>query len=117
MKVKVELVCRIKKYLYGLKQPPRMWYHKFHSYIQGLGFKRFHFDHCVYIKQVKNHFIYVALYVDDMLLVGNDMVLIKEVKQHLSSKFDMKGLGLAHFILGMDIKRDRENKKDLVKLS
>ena len=39
------------------------------------------------------------------------MDLIKEVKQQLSSKLDMKDLGLAHFILGMDIKRDRESKK------
>jgi hypothetical protein len=79
IKGKEELVCRIKKYLYGLKQSPRMWYHKFDSYIQGLGFKRSQDDHCVYIKQV-NHFIYVALYVDDVLLVGNNMDLIKEVK-------------------------------------
>ena len=44
-----------------------------------------------------------------MLLVGNDMDMIKEVKQQLSSKFDMKDLGLAHFILGMEIIKDREN--------
>ena len=35
-----ELVCRLKKSLYGLKQSPRMWYQKFYSYIQSLGFKR-----------------------------------------------------------------------------
>ena len=45
-----------------------------------------------------------------MLLVGNNMNLIKEVKQQLSSKFDMKYVGQTHFILGMDTKRDRERK-------
>jgi hypothetical protein len=68
-------------------------------------------DHCVYSKQVGNHFIYVVLYVDDMLLVGNNMDVIKEVKSQLSSKFDMKNLDVANFILGMEIKRDHANKK------
>jgi hypothetical protein len=46
-----------------------------------------------------------------MLLVGNNMDVIKEVKSQLSSKFDMKDLGAANFILGMEIKRDRANRK------
>ena len=50
-----------------------------------------------------------------MFLVGNNMNLIKEVKKQLSSKSNMKDFGLTHFILGMDIKRDRANKKALVK--
>jgi hypothetical protein len=52
-----------------------------------------------------------VLYVDDMLLVGNNMDEIKEVKSQLSSKFDMKGLGDVNFILGMDIKIYRVNMK------
>jgi hypothetical protein len=58
-----------------------------------------------------NHFIYVVLYVNDMLLVGNNMDVIKEVKSQLSSKFDMKDLGATNFILGMEMKRDRANMK------
>ena len=67
--------------------------------------------HCVYSKQVGNHFIYVVLYVDDMLLVGNNMDVIKEVKSQLSSKFDMKDLDASNFIMGMEIKRDHEKWK------
>jgi hypothetical protein len=111
VKGKKELVCKLKKSLYGLKQSPRMWYQKFDTYILGLGFVRSRVDHYVYSKQVGNHFIYVVLYVDDMLLVGNNMDVIKEVKSQLSSKFDMKDLGVANFILGMEIKRDRANMK------
>jgi hypothetical protein len=111
VKGKKELVCKLNKSLYGLKQSPRMWYQKFDTYILGLGFVRSRDDHCVYSKQVGNHFIYVVLYVDDMLLVGNNMDVIKEVKSQLSSKFDMKDLGAANFILGMEIKRDRANMK------
>jgi hypothetical protein len=111
VKGKKELVCKLKNSLYGLKQSPRMWYQKFDTYILGLGFVRSRADHCVYSKQVCNHFIYVVLYVDEMLLVGNNMYVIKKVKSQLSSKFDMKDLGAANFIMGMEIKRDHANMK------
>jgi hypothetical protein len=111
VKEKKELVCKLKKSLYGLKQSPRMWYQNFDTYILGLGFVTSRVDHCVYSKQVGNHFIYAMLYVDDMLLVGNNMDVIKEVKSQLSSKFDMKDLGVANFILGMEIKKDCANMK------
>ena len=94
VKGKKEMACKIKKSLYGLKQSPRMWYQKFDKYIHGLGFVRSEVDHCVYYKKVGEQFIYVVLYVDDMLLVGNNMEVIKEVKMKLSSKFDMKDLVL-----------------------
>jgi hypothetical protein len=60
----------------------------------------------VYYKRESDCFIYVVLYVNDMLLVGNNMDVIKEVKMQLSSKFDMKDIGDVKFILGMEIKRD-----------
>jgi hypothetical protein len=64
-------------------------------------------DHYVYSKEEGGHFIYVALYVDDMLLVGNNMEAIKEVKMQLSFKINMKDRGVVNFIKGMDIKRDQ----------
>jgi hypothetical protein len=88
-----------------------MRYQKFNKYILGLGIVRSRVDHYVYSKKVGNHFIYVVLYVDDMLLVGNNMDVIKEVKSQLSSKFDMKDIDATNFIMGMEIKRDHENKK------
>jgi hypothetical protein len=87
-----------------------MCYQKFDTYILGLGFVRSRDDHNVCSKKVGNHFIYVVLYDDDMLLVGNNMDVIKEVKSEISSKFDMKDLGVANFIMGMEIKRDHANK-------
>jgi hypothetical protein len=111
VKGKKELFCKLKKSLYGLKQSPRMWCQNFDTCILGLGFVRSRVHHYVYSKQVGNHFIYVVLCVDDMLLLGNKMDVIKEMKSQLSSKFDMKNLGAANFILGMEIKRDRANRK------
>jgi hypothetical protein len=88
-----------------------MWYHKFEKYILSLGFVRSKFDHCIYFKEEGGWFIYVALYVDDMLVIGNNMDAIKEVKKKLSSKFDMKDLVATNFIMGMEIKRDRADRK------
>jgi hypothetical protein len=77
----------------------------------GLGFTRTKEDHCVYFKLMGDHLIYLVLYVDDMLLIGNNMDIIQDVKTQLSSKFDMKYLSASDFILGMEIKRDRVNRK------
>jgi hypothetical protein len=84
-----------------------MWYRIFDTYILSLGFVRSKDDHCIYSKEEGGCFIYVALYVDDMLLIGNNMDAIKEAKKQLSSRFDMKDLGASKFIMGMEIKRDR----------
>jgi hypothetical protein len=111
VKEKKELVCKLKKSLYGLKQSPRMWYKKFDTYMLGLGFTRNKEDHCVYFKFIGDHLIYLFVYVDDMLMIGNDKKIIQDVKTQLSSKFDMKYLGASNFILGMEIKRDRKKRK------
>jgi hypothetical protein len=106
-----EWVCKLKKSLYGLKQSPRMWYQNFDTYMLGLGFTRSKDDHCVYFKLIGDHLIYLVLYVDDLLLIGNNKGIIQKVKTQLSSKFDMKDLGASNFILGMEIKRERKKRK------
>jgi hypothetical protein len=111
VKGKKELVCKLKKSLYSLKQSPRMWYQKFDTYMLGLGFTRSKEDHCVYFKLIGDHLIYLVLYVHDMLLIGKNKEFIQDVKTHLSSKFDMKDLGASNFILGMEIKRDQKKRK------
>jgi len=98
-----EMVHRLKKYLYGLKQSPRMWHRKFDTYTWGVGFTRSKADHCVYFKLIGNHVIYLVLYVDDMLLMGNDKEIIQDFKIQLSSKFDMKDIGATNYILGMKL--------------
>jgi hypothetical protein len=103
----IKEVKKLKRSLYGLKKSPRMWYQKFDTYILSFGFVRSKVDHCIYSKEEGGCFIYVTLYVDDMLLIGNNMNAIKEVKKQLFSMFDMKDLDAAKFILGMEIKRDR----------
>jgi len=111
VKGKKELVCKLKKSFYGLKQSPRMWYQKIDAFMLGLGFTRSKEDHCVYFKLIGDHLIYLVLYVDGMLLIGNNKEIIQDVKTQLSSKFEMKDIDASKFILGMEIKRDQKKRK------
>jgi hypothetical protein len=105
-------VCKLKKSLYGLKQAPRQWYKKFDSFMVKHQYKRTDADHCVYLKKFPDgKFIILLLYVDDMMIVGQDATMINNLKDDLSKFFDMKDLGPAQQILGMKIVRDRKARK------
>ena len=106
---KEDHVCKLKRSLYGLKQSPRQWYKRFDSFMMSHGFKRSEFDSCVYIKFVDGSPIYLLLYVDDMLIAAKSKKEITTLKKLLSSEFEMKDLGAAKKILGMEITRDRNS--------
>ncbi|KAH9682249.1 hypothetical protein KPL71_027276 [Citrus sinensis] len=109
---KENLVCRLNKSLYGLKQAPRCWYKRFDSFIMSLEYNRLGSDHCAYYKRFEdNDFIILLLYVDDMLVAGPNKDRIQELKVQLAREFEMKDLGPANKILGMQIHRDRNNRK------
>ncbi|GJY89529.1 retrovirus-related pol polyprotein from transposon TNT 1-94 [Tanacetum coccineum] len=111
-KGKENLVCRLNKSLYGLKQVPRCWYKRFDSFIRGLEYNRLHADPYAYFKRFGNDdFIILLLYVDDMLVAGPNKDHINKLKAQLAREFEMKGLGLANKILGMQIHRDRVSRK------
>jgi hypothetical protein len=80
---------------------------KFDQTIRNFGFKENVEDNCVYAKFKNGKFIFLVLYVDDILLASSDVSLLLETKKFLSSKFDMKDLGEASFVLGIEIHRDR----------
>ena len=96
-----QLVCKLKRSIYGLKQASRQWYTKFDHVITSFGFKENTVDQCIYLKFSGSKFIILVLYVDDILLASSDMELLHETKRFLSSKFDMKDLGNAFFVLGI----------------
>ena len=106
------MVCKLKKSLYGLKQAPRQWYKKFDSFMVGHGYIGTNADHYVYVRNfLDGKFVIHLLYVDDMLIVGQDVGVIGNLKKDLFKSFDMKDLGPARQILGMKILRDRKAKK------
>jgi hypothetical protein len=107
MKGKEKLGCCLKKSIYGIKQPSRQWYLKFDKTIKDFSFKENIKDNCVYAKFKNGNYIFLILYVDDILLASSDVSLLLETKRFLSSHFEMKDLGEASFILGIEIHRDR----------
>uniref|UniRef100_A0A2N9GRZ0 CCHC-type domain-containing protein n=1 Tax=Fagus sylvatica TaxID=28930 RepID=A0A2N9GRZ0_FAGSY len=106
------LVCRLKKSLYGLKQSPRQWYKRFDSYMIQIGYTRCEYDCCVYVRILEDgSYIFLLLYVDDMLIAAKSMCEVNRLKSLLHKEFEMKDLGAAKKILGMEIRRDREARK------
>ena len=97
-------VCRLVKSLYGLKQSPKQWHGKFDKVMMSNGLTINQCDKCVYVKDTNNGYVIVCLYVDDMLILGSNNYIIT-IKKMLSSKFNMKDLGVADFILGIKISR------------
>lgn len=102
-----ELVCKLKRAMYGLKQASRQWYLKFHNVISSFGFIENISDQCIYHKVSGSKIIFLILYVDDILLATNDLGLLHEVKQFLSRHFDMKDMGDASYVIGIKIHRDK----------
>lgn len=96
-------VLRLKKSLYGLRQSPKCWNIRFHEYISSLGFKRSSADYCLYVKYTRDKCVYLVLYVDDMLICGNDFRAIDDLKISLNSEFKMNDLGEVSMFMGMNI--------------
>jgi hypothetical protein len=109
VKGKEHMRCHLKKSIYGLKQASSQWYLKFNETIRNFGFKENEEENCIYAKFRNRKFIFLILYVDDILLASSDVSLLLETKRFLSSNFDMKDLGEASFVLGIEIHRDRRN--------
>ena len=106
---KENMVCILHKSIYGLKQASRQWYLKFHDVVTSLGFEENTVDSCIYLKISGRKFIFLILYVDDVLLASNDLGLLMDLKRMLSQNFDMNDLGEANFVLGIEIHRDRDH--------
>jgi hypothetical protein len=107
VKGKEHMGCHLRKSIYVLKQASRQWYLKFDETIMNFGFKENEEDNCIYAKFRSGKFIFLILCVDDILLASSDVSLLLETKRFLSSSFDMKDLGEASFVLGIEIHRDR----------
>jgi len=81
------LVCRLCKSLFGLKQSPRAWFGKFSSVVQQFGMTRSEADHSVFYHHSRAGSIYLAVYVDDIVLTGNDNHGISQIKKHICHHF------------------------------
>lgn len=94
-----------------MKQASRQWHKCFDDHVLKCGFDKSLYDECVYIKRKNGVPVaYLLLYVHDMLLAGSCKSELQAVKDDLMVVFDMKDLGPAKRILGMNIIKDRPRK-------
>ncbi|KAA0040367.1 gag/pol protein [Cucumis melo var. makuwa] len=103
-------VCKLNRSIYGLKQSSRSWNMRFDTAIKSYGFDQNVDEPCVYKKINKGKVAFLVLYVDDILLIGNDVGYLTDVKAWLATQFQMKDLGETQYVLGIQIIRDRKNK-------
>ena len=105
---KEDLVCSLKKSIYGRKQSPKCWNQKLDKCLKTLSFEKT-IDPCVYVKEnTKGEKFIICLYVDDLLLVNKYGDELVQIKRELSQMFDMKDLGELHYFLGVEFKRQED---------
>ena len=100
------LVCRLKRSIYGLKQSPRCWNSTIDGYLKQLGFLQSNSDPCVYIAAL-GELAVIGVYVDDIVIACRNEERIKEVKRALCMKFDVNDLGELHHFLGLKVVQDK----------
>ena len=101
-------VFKLNKAIYGLKQSPRAWYHKLSNTLMERGFKRSEADHTLFTITSQEGIVVILVYVDDIIISGNDKVGIQDTKSFLKSVFDIKDLGELKYFLGIEVCRSKE---------
>ncbi|GJU46903.1 retrotransposon protein, putative, ty1-copia subclass [Tanacetum coccineum] len=100
-------VCKLKCSIYGLKQASRQWNKRFDNEIKKFGFTQNPDESCVYLKASGSNVTFLILYIDDILIMGNNIPMLQGVKSYLRRCFAMKDLGEVAYILGIKIYRSR----------
>ena len=99
------LVCRLRKSLYGLKQAPRCWFAKLVTALQDYGFLQSYSDYSLFTYTRGQVQINVLVYVDDLIISGNDSAALHAFKSYLCACFKMKDLGSLKYFLGIEVAR------------
>jgi hypothetical protein len=101
-------IWQLDKALYGLKQAPRIWFNTLTGYLDTLGFTPLSADPGLFYRELDG--LIIAVYVDDLLIVGKDKDAVDRLKGQLAKQFKMEDLGPCHWYLGIQIKRDRQRR-------
>lgn len=99
------LVCKLNKSLYGLKQASRNWFSKLSAALSAFGFLHSKADYSLFSKFSANGCVHVLVYVNDIVVTGDDAQAITLLKQFLNTRFHMKDLGTLKYFLGIEVAR------------
>ncbi|CAH9141796.1 unnamed protein product [Cuscuta epithymum] len=100
------LVCCLRKSLYGLRQAPRCWFAKLTAALKKYGFSQSYSDYSLFSLHHGSVHLHVLVYVDDLIIAGNDSSAIAKFKSYLNACFHMKDLGLLKYFLGIEVARN-----------
>ena len=100
-------VFRLRKLLYGLKQSPYAWFGKFSAVIEKFGMQKSKSDHSVVYRNSQAGIILLVVYVDDIIITGDDMTGISSLKSFLHGQFHTKDLGMLKYFLGAEVIRSK----------
>ena len=103
--LKPNLVCKLRKSLYGLRQAPHQWYFKLASALLQYGFRQSPFDHSLFIFHQNGIFLALLIYVDDLVLAGNRPEHCHQFKSYLQQCFKLKDLGALKYFIGIEVAR------------
>ncbi|WVZ64234.1 hypothetical protein U9M48_013789 [Paspalum notatum var. saurae] len=106
------MVCHLRRSLYGLKQAPRAWFQRFASVVTAAGFSAGAHDPALFVHTSSHGRTLLLLYVDDMIITGDDPQFIAFVKAHLSEQFLMSDLGPLRYFIGIEGLLDRASITD-----
>lgn len=101
-------VCKLHQSLYGFRQASRNWYHKFTRAIVSFNFRQSLADHSFFIYKQERTYTVALIYVDDVVLAGNNGMKIEEIKHYLNNKFSIKDLGPLKYFLGIEVARSAD---------
>lgn len=103
------LVCKLKQSFYGLKQSPRAWFDRFATTVIANRYHQCQADHTLFVKGKPGGKIAILIvYVDDIILTGDDSEEIINLKKMLATEFEIKDLGTLRYFLGMEVARSKE---------
>ena len=103
------LVCKLKRSLYSLKQSPRAWLDRFARVLKNQGYQQGQSDHTLFFKQAEGgKKTILIVYVDDIILTGDNEVEIERLKGVLNTEFEVKDLGQMRYFLGMEVARSKK---------
>lgn len=100
-------VCKLKKSMYGLKQSPRVRFGRFTNSMKRFGYTQSNSYHTLFLKHRGKKLTALIIYVDDMVVTGNDSEEMQTLQKLLASEFEMKELGELQYFLGIEVARSK----------